>query len=687
MLFANWKLDKEWLAKTQQLSNHKDLVCLDIFDTCLTRDVDSPIDIFAKIENELSKRSVHASGFAEARENAEQTVRKHEWMKSRKQDITLDEIYNHLHSINLMPVDDLNLAKQLELEIEKGSLYGVPDLLELANYLVEQNIRYCFVSDMYLPGSFLADVLKEKGFHGWEELIISSEYGKTKGTGDIWDIPYFRGKNILHIGDNIRSDVNKPKECGVETILFDRVRSELRTGARLTPNILAFSQQHRRCELQLRADPDYRKDEFFDQKQMQVLGKSFGALMLGAFVLWLKKKVLNHNVSHLLFFARDGFLPREAWKLVKSEMKDSDISDSYLHVSRKVLRLACGYLECKPDFIPDSLLQFLSYFDGNISIRDAILTIGMDSDSIVRKAKTHFRNIDRPFNWSKSENQLKFKEFLSKNSEDLYEVCKNHYMNVLAYFKQERIFEHKKIAIVDTGWSGTLQTSFNQLCRAVSSDFQCIGFYYGLWRSSLTNRYLSGYMESAFFNEFDGFDDHLKNFQGIALIEGLNNPDEGTTTNYSFQNGMYTPVCELSEPEHHQYEQYVRPFQHGSLTTLENIFKTGKCGNLEMASLTIDNAIAAYRLLVISPSNDEVLTLTKLKHCPTFNNKLTAIADMRIPSTVRQASERSNFDWSIGAVRRWQILSGLTKRSMLQRFITSKFTFLTNFELRTFERD
>lgn len=684
MLFAKWRIDKDWLKKIKNLSIKKDIVTLDIFDTCITRDVDSPVDIFAKVEEVFYKQSEYARGFAEAREKAEQITRNTVWEKSRKGEVTYDEIYEQIPLCIDMPAQEIKRVKELELKIEKESLYAVPDLIELTNYFVKNKIPYSFVSDTYFSQVFLSEVLLEKGFHGWEKIIASSEYGKTKAAGNIWSIPYLNNKNILHIGDNVESDLNKPRKYGLDTVLYDRAASELRTGAPLTPAILAFSQQHRLCELEFRSNPQYKKANDFDQKQMQLLGESFGALVLGAFVLWLKERARKNGITHLVFFARDGYLSRKAWQVMKAKGDDSSITDSYLCVSRKVLRLASGYLESRPDFIPEDILNFLSFFFGNISVRDALNNIEMNDENTLHEAGIVFNDIDTPVDWLGI--QEPFKNFLRQKSARLYEVLKAHYDGIVGYFKQEGILNHKKVGIVDMGWNGTMQRSFNQICVSASDNFQCCGFYYGLWRWASGNRYLSGYMESAFFSEFDSIVDFEKNTQGVDVIEELNIPDSGTTYGYLYRKDSYIALCDASALEHQQYKQFIEPFQCGALTAFKSIMNSGKYGCLDIGSLTKENVNAAYRLLFLSPTDNEVLTLTKIKHGASFNHRLVGISDLPIPVSKQQASDECNMGWSVGAIRRWQILSDQNNRSMLTEFAKSRFSFFTTRELKTFDR-
>jgi len=52
-VLKNWSLNDVWLGRAKIISQNKDLVTFDIFDTALTRAVDSPVDIFSEVEKLL----------------------------------------------------------------------------------------------------------------------------------------------------------------------------------------------------------------------------------------------------------------------------------------------------------------------------------------------------------------------------------------------------------------------------------------------------------------------------------------------------------------------------------------------------------------------------------------------------------------------------------------------------------
>jgi len=256
-VLSNWKLDDAWLAYAKNLALGKELVTLDIFDTALTRDVDSPIDIFAKIEKTLDERGLAAEGYAQARIEAEEKARRQAHNLHGFEEITFEEIHAQLATLLSLPPQHLRLARDLEIQIEAESLFAVPDILNLTRILNKESFPFAFVSDMYLGKDILSGFLKKAGYQGWHSVIVSCDVRKTKFSGSIWNIEPLKSKKILHIGDHPHSDVAMPRQYGqIETLLYDRARSHTRVLNFITPpHILPFSKQKRYTEMECRRDP------------------------------------------------------------------------------------------------------------------------------------------------------------------------------------------------------------------------------------------------------------------------------------------------------------------------------------------------------------------------------------------------------------------------------------------------
>lgn len=136
---------------------HFDVLSFDIFDTLLLRPVMNPNDIF-----EIVERETGAKGFAKARMEAGRLSLEHA-QKNDKEDRTIDDIYG------LMP--SYAWVKEKELTCEKRFIVGNPEIINVFNTAKKLGKLVIIASDMYLPKSFLVDVLNENGVSGWDEMF------------------------------------------------------------------------------------------------------------------------------------------------------------------------------------------------------------------------------------------------------------------------------------------------------------------------------------------------------------------------------------------------------------------------------------------------------------------------------------------------------------------------------------
>lgn len=191
----------------------------DVFDTCLLRRCGTGafvVDVLSKkvFSEPVSDEDRHA--FMNARLVADYSL--------DMSDKTIDDIYHNLsfsHPL-LLPIDQI---KTLELELEKTMLIPSEGVKQRITTLRDKGHHIIFISDMYLPSTFLKEVLS--GFDIFREgdsIYVSCECGKTKSRGDLYD--YIADKEQIsfydwyHYGDNRLSDFEIPKRKGIKATLI-----------------------------------------------------------------------------------------------------------------------------------------------------------------------------------------------------------------------------------------------------------------------------------------------------------------------------------------------------------------------------------------------------------------------------------------------------------------------------------
>lgn len=197
-----------------------DIVSFDIFDTLLLRDVLFPNDIF-HILGTYVEQNKGIAGFQYIRQNEEQNIRQ----ESIHEDITLDEIYDRIERVLGVSCQDI---MQQEMNLEAEYLIQNPIIKQVFDMAIKENKQIWILSDMYLPYEFLAKILSDKGYNGYQRLVVSGEFRKAKFSGNMYrelmDITGVNPQKWLHIGDNIQSDIEIPRKMGITAYHYVALR-------------------------------------------------------------------------------------------------------------------------------------------------------------------------------------------------------------------------------------------------------------------------------------------------------------------------------------------------------------------------------------------------------------------------------------------------------------------------------
>lgn len=187
------------------------IISFDVFDTLIIRGVLFPTDVF----NNLSLDPTFKSKRIEAEKRAR--------AESGKEDITLEEIYKVL-----MPTasdEALRQAMEREIEAELKVCKANKAALDFFSQVRESGKRIIIISDMYLDCSTISTLLQNCGYNlNGVNVYVSSEYGLTKRSGNLFkkvleDLEIVSSSEVLHIGDNLRSDWFRPKLIGMKSLL------------------------------------------------------------------------------------------------------------------------------------------------------------------------------------------------------------------------------------------------------------------------------------------------------------------------------------------------------------------------------------------------------------------------------------------------------------------------------------
>lgn len=202
------------------------VISFDIFDTLVLRPSIFPTDLFIVAGRECKQNDF----FALVRKNCESLARQKQAVG--EDEILYSDIYDVMKNAYEYSDDEIERLSQAELECEYSLLSARKSAQKLFYLAKELGKKVIIVSDIYLPYSFISKMLANCGYDGYDKLYLSSEYKMTKSTGRLYQTVIddmrkhgIEAGEILHIGDNERSDIASAKRQGIEAMQIRRVES------------------------------------------------------------------------------------------------------------------------------------------------------------------------------------------------------------------------------------------------------------------------------------------------------------------------------------------------------------------------------------------------------------------------------------------------------------------------------
>lgn len=341
-------------------------VSFDVFDTLINRPFLDPDGIFHLLNDWLNSGNSAYVDYYSIRKNAENISREKKRLETPScEEITIDEIYEEIQRSTVLTPEQIQAAKTKEIELEislcKARRIG-KELFELALF-AGKKIIIC--TDMYLPHKVLEEILIKNGYDGWDGLYLSSDLKKTKSSGKLFshvlrDLEIKNPKQILHIGDNLSSDVKSPERLGILSIHLDRSESIFRN----SNQSIYGGEFYKRTYTENNRDEDYLlalsgypatnwllalvANRFFDNPFVSFNRESdfnsdpcyVGYAALGPHLLalaqWIEEKATELHVPTVHFVARDGYMVKQVFDIVNT----SKVRSNYIRLSRKSLLLA-----------------------------------------------------------------------------------------------------------------------------------------------------------------------------------------------------------------------------------------------------------------------------------------------------------------------------------------------------------
>ena len=315
-----------------------DIISFDIFDTLLMRKTLYPDQIFEIMEDRAIKNGINISGFVHTRKIAEGPL----WSGK----FEFKDIYIRIQELLQLSDEDRDWLMDLEIAVEKSCIVPRRDLVDAFNY-AKQNGKYIvLVSDMYHSKETISEILSGIGVTGYDEIIISAEYGHSKAGGLFLDAKKKCGEGtILHIGDNPNADVKPAMQNGIDTFLIESSRDILQKSP-LGELIDHARNSNELSLLGLVASEVYNSPFSLDSNKIHIsdvknMIYSFIAPLATGFMLWIKNMIIAENYEGILFSARDCYVMKKMYEILINHEIANKTDLVYFYTSRKAAALIC----------------------------------------------------------------------------------------------------------------------------------------------------------------------------------------------------------------------------------------------------------------------------------------------------------------------------------------------------------
>ena len=490
-----WK--KNYADLRAKIQNYE-LVSFDVFDTLIMRKFYLQTFVFFLVVNNFQEELGDAFSFVEVRKKAAGLL----------DHATIDEIYDEIEKTEKWGAGLKEKVKQYEVATEKRMILPRRDMVAL--YQEMKDTKEIFlISDMYLPGDILADILSGCGIDVQRQnILVSCDLKRTKEDGTLWK--YYRdhivkGRRAIHIGDDEKADGEQPQQYGIDSYTVWNANKMLQKssirGVETNINTLYASFCAGSISAKMLNSPfsvcgTNGKITFTTEQEA-------GYCLLGSlsyvFCRWLLRLAKEKKVKQLAFLSREGYLLTKLFRYYCQIVKEKDAPEIvYLETSRRAV-LAASIWD-KEDIYEVAQFPYI----GNIGdfLRDRY---GVSVDD--KELCTEFLG-----NSNRDKQELRI--ILEKYEKKILLEASRERENYLQYL--ESVGLKSDFAIVDSQLYGTTQFYLGKLFKS-----KLRGFYFCVCKDK-TNKYLEQNIMWGCYPGKEGLDGKDSSvFKNAAFIEAF----------------------------------------------------------------------------------------------------------------------------------------------------------------------
>lgn len=516
----------------------------DVYDTVLTRRVAGPADLFQLIGTQLRAAQLISASpveFAAQRSQAEVAARQ----TAPAGEARLGEIYAKLADACSWNAAQTSQALEIELRVESQNTQAVPGMAAAIQRARAEGFQVMFLSDMYLPGEFITELLRREGcLQAGDTVMVSSEERVAKHDGRVFPLIRTRHPDLAewrHTGDNLRADVEMPRQHGIKAQL------ETRCGLTAHERYVRGSEQPGALwRSQYAAALKLARLEGWAQPEPQRAIWESGANVVGplwfGFAEWCLEEALKRGIKRLYFVARDGQIFQKIAREI-AQQRGLAVECRYLYGSRQAWHLpgleqldatALQWVFNRQRYLTaEQVLKRVGLAPGDFKAELAALGI-LEAAWTTDLSPEHARHLQT---WLQTAPMLDAIRQRVATARDL----------AVRYLQQEGVLDGTPSALVDIGWHGNMQRSFATLLRADATrrNLPVTGFYFGLLKRppETEQDHFAGYWP-----ESRPEREALRSLN-VTLLEMMAAADHGTVLGYRADGGAIKPILDGARNE------------------------------------------------------------------------------------------------------------------------------------------
>lgn len=422
-----------------------DVITFDIFDTLITRNIYEPDDLFRLMERIIKNKYGKEVSFPSLRKHSESIA-----CHKKGKFCCIEDIYAAMGEITGWSANFINEIKQLEIKLEYQLVVPRSDMVTLIKKLRHDGKKIILLSDMYLTEQTILEMLQKCGYgtDDFQEIWISCELGMRKDDGSMWDhfFSIYGCCRTIHVGDNTRSDIQMVADRKHDTfyVMNPRYQLKLSPWDTLLRSVDDGSVDTSICKGMI-VNGMLFNSPFCVNKFAKPVIKDFfqiGFIGFGMLLSGFMKEIYGRVASNakLLFLSRDGYLLKKIYDRLYPGSQAM-----YFLTSRRAASVAA--IRNESDI--RTILR-RQYRGGLFNLIRSRLGYELSEDEFMDI------NIEMPRDLEK------VIKIIGRVTET---ILKQASKERIAYqqYADSQLFDCNRLAIVDLGYSGTIQSYLKKL--------------------------------------------------------------------------------------------------------------------------------------------------------------------------------------------------------------------------------